>query len=149
MTPASSLWPQLLVPRPRCWHCTTDASSPLHTTSSSQMSPSPSPKKADPLAARAAPHCSSLQTTRALARVQPSSHTVPHLLPWKISTRPEQRDAPDNLMFSQPGRGTKAKKSSGGDVLTQNYCPDLQVHLTCQQHRAQETCGRDKAFSEL
>lgn len=80
MTPTSSPWPQLLVPKGLWVHWKMDISSPLHCTSSSQMSPCPSPKKADALAARAAPHCSSLHATLALARPQLSSHTVPHLL---------------------------------------------------------------------
>lgn len=113
MTPTSSPWPQLLVPKGLWLHWKMDVSSPLHCTSSSQMSPCPSPKKADPLAARAAPHCSSLHATLALARPQLSSHTVPHLLSWKTSTRPEQPDAPANLIFSQPGCGINKTQLSG------------------------------------
>lgn len=122
-TLASSWWPQLWMPNPRCLHCVIDASSPLQLTSSSQMGPLPRPKAAFCGAEVATPHSSCLQTTLASLRSHRSSHTVPHCPLWWISTLPEQR-WPELTSLT----GAWADRKQGGANIYRNAQDHLQRH---------------------
>lgn len=109
-TPASSLWPQLWLPQELTWHRERAASVPAQVTSSIQICPAPCPKVAPTGADRAEPQPISLHTTSAAAIFQPSSHTVPQLPLWKISTLPEQELEPFiSLTWISPGAGAPEK----------------------------------------
>ena len=86
-TPASSPWLQLcmVVAMQSIRRC----SLPVHCTLSRKILPVPAPKNAfllDTTLNVEYPSC--LHTTRASRFPQKSSHTVPHVLPMQISTRP-------------------------------------------------------------
>lgn len=115
-TPASSPWPQLFTPMGLCVHFMMEASDPVHCTSSSQISFLPSPKKADFLASRTVPQFNSRHTTSALVMLQWSSHTVPQLDSWKISTLPEQREGPTNRILSQSINETLSHHELSNDM---------------------------------
>ena len=88
--PASSWWPQLWFPRPLWGHCSKESSEPEQARSSRVMEPVPCPNWAIPETSRASPQPSSLHTTWASCRSQPSSHTEPHWPEYNTSTLPEQ-----------------------------------------------------------
>ena len=79
-TPASSPWPQVCLPHPPWEQELRLVSLPVHLTSSNQMVPVPCPNEGQQEDEIAPGNPSSLQTTVASYRSQPSSHTVPHVL---------------------------------------------------------------------
>lgn len=87
---------------PLCPHWDRAVSPPEHATSSIQMGPVPSPKRALWGADSTLPQPSCLHTTWASNRSQASSHTVPHWPLWKISTRPEQELFPPLARRTSP-----------------------------------------------
>lgn len=112
MAPASSWWPQLWTDRPRWRHCPRLLSLPVHLTSSRKMGPEPSPNRLLLGAARANPQASCWHTTWAAGRSQRSSHTVPQVPPWWISTRPWHLLSPSASLTT--GRSVEVK--SQGDL---------------------------------
>lgn len=101
-TPASSLWLQSWDPTPLWLHSLSFDSLPVHVTSSNQMGPLPSPKRAPCGADKALPQPNCLHTTWASTRSQASSQTVPHCPRRKISTLPEQELFPPLARWTCP-----------------------------------------------
>lgn len=91
-SPASWLCPHWC-PGPRGQWNSKD-SLPTQWKVSVHTSPEPRPKWAAPGVDTAAPHCSSLHTTWAVARSRSISHKVPHVSPRRTSRRPTQGCSP-------------------------------------------------------
>ena len=114
--PASSRWWQSCWPQGRAGQNRRAVSLPRHRRSSRRMGPAPSPKKAPPGAASAAPQPSSQQATEASRRSQASSHTVPQRPPCHTSRRPAHPWGPSarRSRGAGPGCGEKRGNRRGG-----------------------------------
>lgn len=112
-TLASSPWLQLCSPQGLVLHAERSTSVPLHSMSSSQIGPVPSPKWAEPGADSGFPQSSCLHTTMASDRSHLSSHTVPHCCFQSTSSRPAQRLGPSTSLMgaelATPGSEKKIK----------------------------------------
>lgn len=155
ITPASSAWSQLCFPHPSCLQFQRADSVPLHTRSSNQIGPEPSPKLAEPEKLTALPHSSCLQTTEAWSMLKLSSHTVPHC-PWNLtSILPEHRFPPFVSLISKsdPSRVEKRpefRSNIHSEVILENSIPlvtwDLILSLKMMLHFGCCPCSH---FGEL
>ena len=120
-TAASSEWSQLCAPQPLCLQAAMVDSSPLHFTSSSRMSPTPSPYPDSCTslftALRAPGKPSIRQTTFASSIPQWSSQIVPRTPWYSISTRPSSGEFPPARRIRTPENETKPSVTTSNSPM--------------------------------